>query len=328
MKNRMSVITAFLALIVSVTVSAEVIVAGDIAIGINPEGHQNTSIGNVAVNSSRTGIAYSGIDGSFRDATSPGCYCEGWGVSASGISGHANVDGGGVTNLSVDSFTTSATDITSAVHLTSMPGLTVTQHYSLSSSDRLFEDVVTITNGTGGTLTDVRYVRVMDWDVPLTEFSEHVTIAGTATTTDLETSHDNGFCTADPLGGCSSLNPATEDVDFADDGPADHGAYFKFNFGDLGIGESKVFSIFYGAASTEAIALAALGSVSAELYSLGQSSASGGGDPVLGTPATFMFGFKGVGGVVPPGLPGPASLPLFGLGLIAISLIRRRQKLS
>lgn len=275
---------------------------------------------------------YSGIDSSFRDATAPGCLCEGWGVSASGVAGYANVDSdGGAHNLTVDSFTTSATDITSSVHLTSMAGLTVTQHYSLSSSDRLFEDVVTITNGTGGTLTDVRYVRAMDWDIPMTEFAEHVTIVGTASTTDLETSHDNGFCSANPLAGsCSALNASTLNVDFVDDGPADHGAYFKFNFGDLGDGESKVFSIFYGAASTETIALAALGSVSAELYSLGQSSISGGGDPVAGTPATFMFGFRGVGGVVPPELPvpGPASLPLLGLGLIAISMIRRRQKRS
>lgn len=298
--------------------------AGDLVIGVNDEGHLNTQP-NVTANSTATGLAfdYSGT-GAFEDATAPGCLCEGWGVSGSGVSGYANVSVDGVVNLTVDSFTDSATNITSTTSLTSTPGFTVTQSYSQSDvTDRLFEVTVTIANTTGSTLTDVQYVRVMDWDIPPTEFDEYVTIQGTGTTTNLVTSHDNGFATANPLAATSFLDAATLDVDFADNGPADHGAYFLFGFGDLADGESLSFSIYYGAAATESAMLTALGAESVELFSLGESS----GDPTTGTPATFAFAFSGVGGTTI--LPGPGTVPVPGtlllMGAALIGLVRIRR---
>lgn len=139
--------------------------AGTLALGVNDEGHLNTSVGNIAVNSSRTGLAFKFPDGSFRDATSPGCFCEGWGVSVNNTtSGYANVYTDGVVNLTVDGFTATATTATSTVHLTSLPGLTVTHQYApaLNAPDKLFRAVVTITNGTGSDVSDVKYVRVVD----------------------------------------------------------------------------------------------------------------------------------------------------------------------
>ena len=47
-------------------------------------------------------------------------------------------------------------------------------------------------------------------------------------------------------------------VDFEDNGPADHGAYFRFKFGDLATDASRTFQIFYGAAASESAALAAI----------------------------------------------------------------------
>jgi hypothetical protein len=296
----------FILLTANIVYGEAVIVSpgGTIALGVNDEGHLNTFDPTEEVitsNAGYVGVAFMFPDETWRDATAPGCLCEGWGVSASGVSGYANVDTDlGANNLTVDSFTASADSITSEVHLTSLPGLTVSQTYAPSAEapNALFEDVVTITNNTGGTLTDVRYVRVMDWDIPPAEFSEMVTIRGVATTAFLERSHDNGFNSADPLGADSSLDSTTEDVDFTDNGPADHGAYFRFNFGELADGESYTFRIFYGAEESEAAALAALGAVGIELFSLGQYGGGNTevGDPTLGTPATFMFGFAGVGG--------------------------------
>ncbi|MEZ5329474.1 MAG: hypothetical protein R3F19_30885 [Verrucomicrobiales bacterium] len=304
-----------------------IIQVNNIAMGINPEGHLNArDVYGVTSNASTTGVTLIGLG----DATSPGCDCEGWGVSASGVSGFANVSTDGVNNLTVDSFvsdddgvTGPGTFATSNVHVSSLPGLKVSQSYAASASSALIENKVVITNNTGGDLNDVRYVRVMDWDVPPTEFSEYVTIIGTATTADLERSHDNGFNTANPLGGDGSLDPATEDVDFVDNGPADHGAYFRFNFGTLADGETQEFSIFYGATTNEADAETALGVVGAELYSLGQQD----GDPLGGTPGTFIFGFKGVGGVVVHPTPdGGASAMLLGLSLVGLGVGKRLRR--
>ncbi|WP_243360746.1 PEP-CTERM sorting domain-containing protein [Fundidesulfovibrio terrae] len=306
---------------------------GSIALGVNDQGHLNTSSGVAGLpsNASALGIAYKFPDGSYRDATAPGCLCEGWGVSANNAaSGYANVSTDGVQNLTVQSFTSSATNITSVVTLTSLPDLKVTQAYSPTAAvpNSLFVDHVTIQNTGASALTDVKYVRVMDWDIPPTEFSEFVTIKGTATTTLLELSHDNGFATANPLGATAALTSGTTNTDFTDVGPSDHGAYFRFNFGTLAAGDSYSFDIFYGAAATESAALAALGLVGTELYSLGQSSTTGG--PTLGTPATFMFAFKGVGGsiIIPPpsAVPEPTTLLLLGGGVVAMLARRRSRK--
>ena len=301
---------------------------GDLYLGVNQEGQLNipeSTAGVPVVNSSRLGLAIEIPSlGGVHDATSPGCFCEGWGVSASGTSLSANESVGGVSNITVDSFTSTATSITSSVSATSQPGLKVTQEYTRSAAtDRIFENKVTITNDTGGTLTDVRYVRVMDWDIAPSEFTEMVTIRGTATTTFLEFSNDDGFASADPL----APNPtkiaacAVDTGDFTDCNTADHGAYFKFNFGELAAGESREFSVFYGAALTEREMLAGLSAVGAELFSLGQHD----GDPTGGTPATYAFGFKGVGGTPVIPVPVPASILFMLVGLAGTGLMMMRR---
>jgi type IV pilus assembly protein PilY1 len=183
---------------------------------------------------------------------------------------------------------------------------------------------VTIENTSGGTVQDVRYTRTMDWDVEPTAFSEFVTIQGTASTSTLLYSSDNGFLSADPFGSRSEIMSGTTDVDFTDFGPEDHGAHFDFGFGDLLEGESYSFQIFYGAAPTESAALGAIGAAGLELFSLGQSDDGG---EVTGEPATHIFGFKGVGGEVQIEVPeGDTAIAAGLVGVLAgVGYFRRKR---
>jgi type IV pilus assembly protein PilY1 len=309
--------------------------AGDLILGVNVEGHLNIPsavlgtgdpVNGPSDNGAFTiGLTYTPLG----DATSPGCLCEGWGVAGDGTSGFANVSTGGPVNLTVGSFATDGaasigTFATSVVTLTSLPDLRVTHAYTISAAtDSLFQAVVTIENLGAVPITDILYRRVMDWDVPPTEFSEFVTIGGWPAANLLATS-DNGFASADPLSGVTDINSCGTNVNFTDCGPADHGALFDFSFGDLAPGDSVTFNIFYGATPTEALAFAALAAVGAEVFSLGQQN----GDPGSGTPATFIFAFKGVGGTPVTGVPEPSTIALFGTALLGLAACSRKRRNS
>ena len=78
------------------------------------------------------------------------------------------------------------------------------------------------------------------------------------------------------------------------------------------------FTIYYGAAANQAEAIAALGSVRAEAYSLGKP------DPAVvgtsdGSPNTFIFGFAGVGGT--PIFPDPTAVPVNQPAALAITAL-------
>ena len=132
---------------------------------------------------------------------------------------------------------------------------------------------------------------------------------------------DNGFAVPFDPSGQYDIAGCGQNVNFTDCGPADHGAYFIFQSADIASGATQEFNIFYGATYSEVSAFAALSTVGAEVYSLGESSTPNGSS--LGTPGTFIFGFSGVGGA-PITTPEPSTLALLGLGGLVVGIYRRR----
>jgi hypothetical protein len=289
-----------------------VITSGPVSLGVQ-------QLGNLGV--SGIGVTLAGVG----DGITPGCLCEGWGVGADGIAGYANTSAG-TANLTLDAFVSTAASATSSVHLTSLPTLSVTQTYapSVGAPTVLFEDIVTITN-TGAAIADLRYRRVMDWDIPPTVFSEGVTVAGLPASAVIFV-NDNGFDSANPYSGTNGdIAGCGTNVNFTDCGPfADHGAHFDLAFGALASGATKTFSVFYGATYGEVAALAALAAVGAEVYSFGQHEAG----LTTGLPGTYIWAFKGVGGTPvpdPTAVPEPATLSLLGIGLVAAGYRKLRR---
>ena len=194
------------------------------------------------------------------------------------------------------------------------PMFRVTQDYHPSSATpNLYEDTVTIENIAGVDLDDLRYRRVMDWDVEPTAFSEYSTIDGSSTDA-LLFSSDDGFASANPLAGPSrSTRPAP--VTSSPTTVPMTTARFRLRVRRAADRSDKAFNVYYGGAGTEADANTAVASVGAEVWSYGQPSSS---DPAVGTPNTFVFAFSGVGGSSFAGSDPrpPIALSVFGPGLL------------
>jgi len=281
--------------------------AGGVSLGVKDLG---------ALGEQGVGISLAGLG----DGIMPGCLCEGWGAAIGSTVGWSGNSNGGNNNVSLVSFAAGVNAATSIVDIGT--SLRVSQAYGLSSSTALVKNTVTLTNLTGSAGV-IRYTRVMDWDIPPTEFREYVTIGGVGASK-LIFSGDDGFAVPNPLVNPSALVAGTSNVNVVDSGPADHGAFFTFDFGSVEAGKSVTFDIFYGAAASERAAMAALGEVGAEVYSLGQNSQPGGASD--GTPGTYIFGFAGVGGTPVPAVPEPETyaLMLAGVGVVALMARRRR----
>jgi hypothetical protein len=147
---------------------AAIISNGVIKLGVNPTAQLNVPGGEYdaldLVNN--VGLRYIFPDGSEGESTAYGCECEGWGASADGTAGWANESiGGVVVDLSSVSFSSTATTAISELVL---PGglLKVTHDFHPSpATDNLYEVTVTLENISPSMINDVRYRRVMDWDI-------------------------------------------------------------------------------------------------------------------------------------------------------------------
>ena len=285
------------------------------------------------------GIRYMPLN---TDATADGCACEGWGVAdaGSGLAGGANESAGNL-NITPVSFVSDGTTavITDDIADGSIPGygFRVVQDYHPSSvSPNLYEDTVSVTNTGTHDVTDLRFRRAMDWDIEPTAYEEWVTVANVAASRQLLWDSDNGFvdpsplaarypyfypsesicgtnytgtCAFTDLGSVSDLAwPPVGGVYPAVHLPYDHGAAFDFGFGPLAAGATRSFKTYYGAAPSEASALAAISAQGIGVYSLGEPDCGNtdgsyvattglcAGLPAFagveqGLPNTFTFGF-------------------------------------
>lgn len=175
--------------------NAAVVSNGTIQLGINPQGHIIDSPTQIGINFLPTG----------NDGISPGCACEGWGIAdaVSGVSGYASIDLGGISNINVVDFITDGIRATSVVNVGST--FKVTHDYApVAETAFLYKAAVTIENIGTKAVGDLRYRRVMDWDIQPTAFSEFSTVKTSGATNVLFTS-DNGFANPNPLSGPSQI---------------------------------------------------------------------------------------------------------------------------
>jgi hypothetical protein len=166
--------------------------------------------------------------------------------------------------------------------VTSGPGtLRVTHNYEPApETPNLYVATVTFENtDLVESLTDFRYRRVMDWDIPPDLTSECVSI-DTGTAISLEYASDQGFAYSDPLRPFTGTHqspilfecPGGVGCPVFNSGPTDHGALFQFLFKNedeslvtLAPGETFTFKIYYGGAANKADATLAIQAVGAEV---------------------------------------------------------------
>ena len=255
-------------------------------------------LGNLDPAALGTGLAYGYAGDTVRDglagATGNGGPSEGWGVADTIGGTEGKVAGGSSDGLTLVDFTvgqgTDGSDqtVTSVVRV----GTTfeVTHFYRPTSQEGVYAVDVEIAN-ISGTNTEVSYRRVADLDVEPTGGNEVVTLQ-TGSTTKLAHLSDDGFTTASAADGPSFISA---EGDVLDAGPGDLGVKADLALGLLPADGSKHFTLYYGASWSESSALEALYALDAEAYALGQNSDPEG--PTEGTPATYLLGFSGLGGV-------------------------------
>jgi len=314
-------------------------------LGVNDEGHLHVPGSLDATGEMSTVVIRFFHDGAWHESTAFGAEAEGFGVSAKRISDGSSFWAGANANTEITALTPAPliTDGVSAtaVATTSSNDLRIEHKFEPSPyTENAYQVTVTYEDISTVTLTDLRYRRAVDWDIPPTVYNECVSIFFRSVPEDLEYTSDGGFVDMNPLindSDCTFVCPGGVGCPVYDNGPADHGAMFQFIFkGDdgtspleLGPGKKFNFKMFYGAAATKTEVDSVLTAVGAEIASIGYPSTSG---KCLashtGGPNVFFLALSGVGGstIMLPHLPTIRVLVLYQLQLPNQAVSRNRNQ--
>lgn len=257
-----------------------------VQLGINASGNLNIpgGISPPQCPTNLVGLRYIPTNG---DATSPGNPNEGWGVANAdvatiifsafvsarfGLNNLTIEPGTGVTKTTGQILPNSVGSAYRSIVADTFGRVEVTHNFKPSKCFNLYRIDVTIKN-IGGLIGDLRYRRVVDWDIPPFCFREFVQIhVGSGPNLLLSTT--DGFRSPDPLATPGPFVGAPPTTLFPGDpdyfgGPVDQGVLFDLQFGQLKPCRKRKFTIFYGASETVEEALAAINAVGASMYSLG-----------------------------------------------------------
>ena len=266
---------------------------GTIQLGVRPTGNllMPGTVPSSGEGDTEVGIRYVPTN---AEAIAPGCWCEGWGVAdaLTPVSGWVNGSDGDSGNLVVESFSWNQLGNPGATSVVRVAdALRVTHIYSPApESENLFEVLVAIEN-ISTSAVDLRYRRLVDFDVEPTAFDEYLTVSA-----------PGGFpasvhaITDDPFGSNDPLDPVTNrghSGEFVDAGPDDNGVLLDLWLGQLDQDQTRYFKLYFGAAGSEANAMAAASAVGAEVIAISEPNTVDG--PTLGTPNTFIFAFREIG---------------------------------
>jgi len=167
----------------------------------------------------------------------------------------------------------------------------VTHEFRPSSQKQLYEVEVRIeTEGPPEALPHVTYRRIVDWDVEPTPLEEYVTV--NANHPNVEFASDHGLADPDPHTGRPFL---FNQGSFTDAGPYDQGTLLDVHVPlteptGSETRQAGVFRLYYGAAESQASALAALARLGVPVYALAKPSWPG--NPGSGKPVTFILGYN------------------------------------